>query len=204
MSMNIYQRINEVRKKINYIQKDKAVQGYKAVTHDAVTGQVRNALIEHGVVIIPRLVSSQTLDVGKTKSGATIVRHEAVYDIDFVNMDDPADKFTARTEGHANDSGDKAPGKATSYATKYAILKVFNIETGENEESRVEAYAEKISDEQAADIEQKIKSYGIDRAGFMAWLKRDIKAAAIKDINENGLPMVLAALERKKPQEQAA
>ena len=34
------------------------------------------------------------------------------------------------------DNADKSPGMALSYATKYAILKVFNIETGEDEESR--------------------------------------------------------------------
>jgi hypothetical protein len=37
---------------------------------------------------------------------------------------------------HALDNGDKAPGKAISYATKYALLKTFLLETGEDEESR--------------------------------------------------------------------
>jgi hypothetical protein len=34
------------------------------------------------------------------------------------------------------DNADKAPGKAISYAKKYAVLKLFEIETGEDEESR--------------------------------------------------------------------
>jgi hypothetical protein len=34
------------------------------------------------------------------------------------------------------DNQDKAPGKALSYAKKYAVLKLFEIETGEDEESR--------------------------------------------------------------------
>ena len=34
------------------------------------------------------------------------------------------------------DNADKAPGKALSYAKKYAVLKLFEIETGEDEESR--------------------------------------------------------------------
>lgn len=34
------------------------------------------------------------------------------------------------------DNADKAPGKALSYAKKYAMLKLFEIETGENDESR--------------------------------------------------------------------
>jgi hypothetical protein len=135
--MNIYQRINAVRKAIGYVQKDKAVStggvSYKAVTHDTVTGMVRAALIEHGVVIVPSVLHS----VFHPKDPEAKQRlYEATYQIDFVNMDDPADRITTQQNAHALDYGDKAPGKAQSYATKYAILKLFNIETGEDEESR--------------------------------------------------------------------
>ena len=135
--MNIYQRINEVRKAIGYVQKDKSVStgggSYKAVTHDAVTGMVRSALIENGIVIVPSVVSA----VFHQKEPEAKQRlYEATYQIDFVNVDDPADKITTQQNAHALDNGDKAPGKAMSYATKYAILKLFNIETGEDDESR--------------------------------------------------------------------
>lgn len=36
------------------------------------------------------------------------------------------------------DAGDKAPGKAITYASKISHLKVFGIETGVNDESREE------------------------------------------------------------------
>ena len=135
--MNIFQRINEVRKAIGYVQKDKAVStgggSYKAVTHDAVTGMVRAALIEHGVVILPSVVSS----VFNAKEPEAKQRlYEATFQIEFVNMDEPTDRIVTQQTAHALDNGDKAPGKAMSYATKYAILKLFNIETGEDEESR--------------------------------------------------------------------
>jgi len=135
--MNIYQRINEVRKAIGYVQKDKAVStgggSYKAVTHDAVTGMVRAALIEHGVVIVPSVVSS----VFNAKEPEAKQRlYEATFQIEFVNMDEPTDRIVTHQTAHALDNGDKAPGKAMSYATKYAILKLFNIETGDDEESR--------------------------------------------------------------------
>lgn len=135
--MNIYQRINAVRKQIGYVQKDKSVStgggSYKAVTHDAVTGMVRAALIENGIVIVPSVVSSV---FHPKEQDAKQRLYEATYQIDFVNVDDPADKITTQQNAHALDNGDKAPGKAMSYATKYAILKLFNIETGEDEESR--------------------------------------------------------------------
>lgn len=134
---NIYQRINDVRKSIGYIQKDKAVStgggSYRAITHDAVTGMVRAALIEHGVVIVPSVLSA----VFNAKEPEAKQRlYEATYQIEFVNIDDPADRIVTQQNAHALDNGDKAPGKAQSYATKYAILKLFNIETGEDEESR--------------------------------------------------------------------
>ena len=135
--MNIYQRINEVRKAIGYVQKDKAVStgggSYKAVTHDAVTGMVRAALIEHGVVIVPSVVSSM---FNAKEPEAKQRLYEATFQIEFVNMDEPTDRIVTQQTAHALDNGDKAPGKAMSYATKYAILKLFNIETGEDEESR--------------------------------------------------------------------
>ena len=137
MAMNIYQRINEVRKAIGYIQKDKAVStgggSYKAATHDAVTGMVRAALIEHGVVIVPSVLSA----VFNAKEPDAKQRlYEATYQIEFVNIDEPSDRIVTQQNAHALDNGDKAPGKAMSYATKYASLKLFNIETGEDEESR--------------------------------------------------------------------
>lgn len=135
--MNIYQRINAVRKAIGYVQKDKAVStgggSYKAVTHDAVTGMVRAALIEHGVIIVPSVVSAV---FHPKEQDAKQRLYEATYQVDFVNMDQPEERITINANAHALDNGDKAPGKALSYATKYAILKLFNIETGEDEESR--------------------------------------------------------------------
>ena len=137
-SMNIYQRINEVRKAITYIQKDKSVSAgpagsYRAVTHDAVTGMIRQHLVEHGIIIAPTLIDSV---FHAKEDGAKQRLYSASYDVRFINMDAPDECVTIRIEAHALDNGDKAPGKAISYATKYAILKLFNIETGEDEESR--------------------------------------------------------------------
>ena len=136
-AMNIYQRLNLVRSKVAYIKKDKAVENYKAVTHDAVTAETRKWFIEAGILIVPTEMESSMVDTGaKTSKGNAIYRFEARYRIDFVNIDDPAQVVPVTLTAHANDHGDKAPGKTVSYATKYAILKVLQLETGENEEAR--------------------------------------------------------------------
>lgn len=145
MTMNIYQRINAVRKAIKYVQKDKDVStgkggSYRAVTHDMVTAMVRPHMVEHGVVCFPALVSSAVSVAPPNADGtpAKQIRYEATYDFHFVNEADPNDKIVLRIEAHAMDNADKAPGKAISYAKKYAVLKLFEIETGEDDESRTE------------------------------------------------------------------
>lgn len=197
--LNIYQRINEVRKKVWYARKDKEVQGqgYKAVTHDAVTALVRNHLIEQGVLIVPRLTASTIEVIGETKHHTPVIRYAANFAIDFVNCDNPEDRIVLPIEAHANDHGDKAPGKAISYATKYAILKLFNIETGEDEESRVEPYGgvPKITPEQVEELDKRITEYGVDRAKFLGF----IRVGSLAEIPAKDYEAVLAQVERKKP-----
>ena len=138
--MNIYQRVNAVMQKVIYIKKDTKVQGYSAVTHDNVVAMVRAELVRAGIVIYPEQLGC---DMPIMRDGKDIKMHlyTADYLIHFVNIDKPDDRISVKINSHANDNGDKAPGKALSYAIKYAILKVFSLETGENDESRSEALA---------------------------------------------------------------
>jgi hypothetical protein len=184
MKMNIQQRINEVKKKIDYIKKEKSVESYKAVTHDQVTAMVREHLVEFGINIFPVHVSSETIATGQfTKNNAPYVRNEAVYSFDFVNVDDPSDKYTATVAAHALDHGDKAPGKALSYAKKAVILKVFEIETGEDDESR---YQEKGVDDQRIEYWiLKIKSLAGEekKAAYSAAVKECAEANDLEAAN---------------------
>lgn len=138
-ALNIYQRINEIKKAVAYVRKDKKVDGggYMAVTHDAVTAETRQHFVDNGVVIVPCELESKLVDsTTVTGKGNPIMRFEAKYRIDFINADQPSDKVSVELTAHALDQGDKAPGKAHSYATKYAVLKILQLESGEDEEGR--------------------------------------------------------------------
>ena len=139
-SKNIYQRINAVMKDVEYVQKDAAISGgganYKAVTHDMVTAVIRKSLVEHGIVIQVEQLKSEMLIKRDVEKGVKMHLYSGDYAVSFINIDNGQDRLTSTINAHANDNGDKAPGKAASYAVKYAMLKTFTLETGENEESR--------------------------------------------------------------------
>lgn len=160
MSKNIYQRINAVMKEVEYVQKDSAVTGagggYKAVSHDQVISVARKSLVENGVMIFPNQINGEFLqmrDINAAPQPIKMGLYSGTYEINFVNIEDGKDRITATIEAHANDNGDKAPGKALSYATKSAILKVLSLETGENDESRNEEMNfDLIDNEQATEL----------------------------------------------------
>lgn len=144
-TLSIYQRLNKVMQEVTYVQKDKNVSSpganYKAVTHDQVVSVARASLVKHGILILPTQTKGEFLqmrDLNATPNPIKMGLYQGWYDVSFVSADDGSDRITVTVQAHANDNGDKAPGKALTYATKAAILKVLCLETGENDESREE------------------------------------------------------------------
>jgi hypothetical protein len=125
---------------VKYVKKDAQIQNYKAVTHDQVISVVRQALVDNGIVSYPYQIGEGAVTPVIRAGGemTNIIRYSARYEVSFVNMDDPSDRIVMAIEAHANDTGDKAPGKAVTYAVKMALLKILMLETGENDESRTE------------------------------------------------------------------
>lgn len=123
---NIYQRIHAVMQRVDYVQKEAKKQGmqYSFVSHDSVTAAIRPHLVDEGVIYFP-----QNLEY--TQDGN---RTAVTMDLHFVSIDDEKDRLIVPSFGFGIDSQDKGPGKAVSYAIKYALLKTFGLETGDDPE----------------------------------------------------------------------
>jgi len=160
--MNIYQKINAVMKKAEYIKKDAKVQGYSAVTHDAVTAMLRQHLVAEGIVVNVSQTSGGFLEMRDLSKEIKQYLYQGVYDVSFINIDDAQDRMCVTVHAQAQDTGDKAAGKAMSYATKYAMLKTFSIETGDNDESRAISI-KPVNDEQAKQIKSLFEKLDSDR-----------------------------------------
>jgi len=136
---NLYQRMLSVADEAGAIVKDVSVTGfgggYKGTSHDAVVKAVRDACVKHGVMVLPSVVEFDEVEVTFQKGG-TAYKITVTMDTTFVNAEDGADRFTTRTVGIGVDSQDKGPGKAMSYAKKYALMMAFLMTTGDNDEER--------------------------------------------------------------------
>jgi len=120
---SLLQRMSAVQSEVDYIQKERK-QGmrYTIVSHDAVTAKVRPILVKHGVFYFP-------MRCARTQMGN---RTEVDMTTRFVNVDDATDFIDVQTSGYGIDDQDKGPGKAISYAVKYALLKALGLETGDD------------------------------------------------------------------------
>lgn len=172
---NIYQRILAVAADVAYVKKDVRVSAgsagsYSGVSHDAVVAALRGSMIKHGVAMSVTQTAEQVTD-GQTRSGASKIRYAAWYTMTLTSADDPEQSVAQSIHVHAEDSGDKAPGKSLSYAVKMLLLKTFLLETGENDESRhLPDEPMVITDAQAREISDAIEYSGVDRDKFKTWL----------------------------------
>ncbi len=159
---NIYQRINLVMQEVDYIQRgEKKVAGqFRYVSHDQVSSTLHGPMTKHGIACIPSVVEMRQ-DGNRT---------EIMLEVTFINIDNPSDMFSVVYWGYGVDSSDKGIGKAISYAFKYALLKTFVLETGDDPDqdqaSVYEPPKPKIQEVTPEELEEYICSFGEDASKF--------------------------------------
>ena len=131
---NIAKAIIGVMKDVKSIDKNMSVgsgnYGYKGVADKDVKQVVGLAMQKHGLCIIPIGVESSLKmdrweDNGRQKQSVmTEVKTR------YLLLHTSGEKIEVSGYGHGVDSQDKAAGKATTYALKYALLYLFMVPTG--------------------------------------------------------------------------
>ena len=128
---SIAKRMLQVMKKVGYVQKDgkNDFHGYKYASEANLIAALRPELINAGLVLIPSVTH-----VGQDEHGNTHVQ------MTFTILDEEGNTFSFTGAGSGNDKarngnvGDKGIYKAITGATKYALMKTFLLETGDDPE----------------------------------------------------------------------
>lgn len=141
--MNIYEKLLSITGEIKNVSKNLEVgvgkNSYKAVGEADVLFAVKELEQKYKVYSYPckrEIVDRAVLETEKeyngnvTKGNQIFLRIETTYK--FVNIENPEESIEITTYGDGIDTQDKAPGKAMTYADKYALLKAYKIITGED------------------------------------------------------------------------
>lgn len=123
---NIVTKMLQVMEEVTYVQKDKTndFQHYNYASEAATIKKLRPALIKAGLFMLPSVEKMWLDDRGNTHV-------EMLYRI----FDISGDYIQFKAVGSGQDkNGDKGVYKALTGASKYALLKTFMLETGDDPE----------------------------------------------------------------------
>lgn len=136
-ALNVYQRLSAITSEMKTISKNSDVatskdRSYKAVREIDILNAVKPLEEKYGIYSYPfdRQVIESKQVAGYSEKQNNFLRVEVTYR--FVNVDIPSEFIEVKSYGDGIDSQDKAPGKALTYADKYALLKAYKIATGED------------------------------------------------------------------------
>jgi hypothetical protein len=161
--LNIYQKVQKITSELNAVAKNLSVgagkSSYKAVGEADVLAAVKPLEEKYGVysyaydreIVDSKLIQWEEDFVDKynfKKVPTLIVKSKKLFFMrikthhKFVNIDKPDEFITTVTFADGLDQGDKASGKAMTYADKYAPLKAYKMITGDDpDQNHSESYA---------------------------------------------------------------
>lgn len=193
---NIYQKILEVMKNIEYLSKDDAVAfgstKYKAMSEEKVTTTVRKELIKQGLVVFP---VEQTV----TKEG-NITTTNTTYKL--VNTENPDEFVFLASSGQGSDTQDKGVGKAMTYSFKYMLLRTFAIPTGEDPDKVASAqidYEEALVKKKAT-LKKLLEETDSDVVAFLGWCTKTFerKVKSVDELKDLELDEAIRTVKRKE------
>lgn len=138
--LNIYEKLSMITEEIGVVEKGLKVQvnktsSYKAVSERDVLDAVKPIEKKYRVYSYPvkRAIIDRDTLVSENEYGTKntlFMRIETTYR--FINIDNPSEYTETTVYGDGLDTGDKAPGKAMTYADKYALMKAYKLSTGDD------------------------------------------------------------------------
>ncbi|WP_053028966.1 ERF family protein [Staphylococcus haemolyticus] len=165
--LNLYQKIADVKANIDGFTKDTKGYNYSYVSGSQVLHRIRNKMIEHNLLLIPKTSEENYKQIEVTrfnkKASREVTTTEFVVEMKltyvWINADKPEEQFevTFYAVGQQDDVS-KAHGTALTYAERYFLMKFFNIPT----------------DEDDADAKQKQEKYNKVSSKTVGVLKQEV------------------------------
>jgi hypothetical protein len=134
-------KMAEIMAEVGYVEKHgrNTEFGYDYATESDVAAALRPAMARRGVCMIPVVTLKGNRTV-TTRKGTEMQLADVLAEVTFVDSETGA-MLTVSMPGTGMDTMDKAPYKGATGAIKYALMKAFNISTGDDPERTREGEA---------------------------------------------------------------
>lgn len=201
-TINIYQKLAKIRKPVEILQKNKSGYGYKYVTEDVILSKITGLMGRLGVSLVPKIVKDTMkvepyayIKTKVAKNGQPYEErvNEILVSCDmewhWINNENPEDRVIVpwAMVGQQSDAS-QAFGSGLSYASRYFMLKYFNVATSDDdpdnwrslqkeaEESEDRAIAEQIIDQVHQIVTTYLESNPNDRQSVVSIVKKYAKS----------------------------
>jgi|GEM_PF-2604353 len=164
-AMNLRQKLVEIRKSIEYMQKTQRGQNSSYVDVAVLLHKVREGMNEHGVLLSPSISSSECIKISApTKNNKEaedfIVNMHMAYTWHDATSDEAIVVPWFATGSHMKDPS-MAFGGALTYSERYFMMKYFQIPTSEDDPERFEQkVTEYINQSQVSELQELVNSKG--------------------------------------------
>jgi hypothetical protein len=130
----IHGRLAAAMRRVSYIQKtgENKFHKYTYATESQVAAEVRAALLEEGLLLIPSVRSWERSERPTRDGKASVAYVTVAYRL---VTTDTEEMVGFDMVGEGQDNGDKATAKAPTSCHKYAMLKLFSLATGDDPEA---------------------------------------------------------------------
>ncbi len=139
--MNLFSKMSNVinelsQKSLETEVTDSSGKPYKVTLEEAVVSAVKALEAANGIFSYPHDIQRTDSTLKRTSMADGVCKTYAVNKVDvtlqyrFVNVEDQKEYIDIPGIGTGIDYGDKAPGKAYTYACKYALMKAYKIPSG--------------------------------------------------------------------------
>ena len=172
-------------------------QGYKFRGIDDVLNTLAPIIAEHGVLIIPNVLSKDVKTINTARGG---VASHVILEVGFVLYDQEGDSICHTAYGEAIDTSDKAVNKAMTAAYKYFLFQAFCIpiegleDADIHQPEQAESQPALVTADTLAEIISLCEETGEDIQRYVDWAK----VSETKLIPQEKALRIVANLTRKK------
>ena len=229
--MNVFQKINEVKKVVKVLKKDAETSGkgaYSYISGSQILALIKEKMEEVGLLFLPVATQHRGYQTFEYKNSYGDLKTDFLVDgkliYEWINIDNPEDRQRVEFEyyGQQNDLS-KAFGSGLTYSERYLLLKSLGVPTDEDDPDRENQDKQKKGKDNPppssegknkgretrekskwAQVNDLLKNSSIELASVNEWIAKKFgKPIKINDLTDEQFKSLITALKKQIEKEES-